>query len=116
MSETRWQVGQRVVIDRDSVATVEKVSPSGRATIGGRVYRPDGLQMGRGNRWRASRIEAATPELLALIALRRRHVGAHAALSRAISAAERFDQNNRPSTFRPRDPDSAAVKKAARDD
>ena len=64
MSEQpKWTVGQRAVIDRRIIVTVDKVLPSGRAKVGDRTFDANGLERNGGDKWRRSRLESLTPEI-----------------------------------------------------
>ena len=75
---TAWTVGQQVSLNRNSVVTIDRVTPSGRAYIGERAFNPDGYERGGESKgvWggSASRIEALTPEMTEIVQLAERWV------------------------------------------
>ena len=73
---TAWTAGQQVALNRVCFATIDRVTPSGRAYIGERAFNPDGYERGGGSKgvwaWSASRIEALTPEMTEIVQLAER--------------------------------------------
>ena len=67
-----WTVGQQVSLNRNSVVTIDRVTPSGRAFVGDRQYNPDGRERGAGNHGQRG-IEPLTPELVEKIAMAERY-------------------------------------------
>ena len=68
---TVWIVGQQVSLNRNSVVTIDRVTPSGWAFVGYRQYNSDGRERA-GNHWQHG-IEPLTPELVEQIALAGRY-------------------------------------------
>ena len=63
MTNHTWTAGQRVVLGRDRIVTIDRVTPSGRAVIGDQTFRKDGCQIGEvPHWWLRSRIGPITPE------------------------------------------------------
>lgn len=61
----KWKAGQAVEIggrygSPAYKAIIERVTPSGRAVIGGSQFAPDGTEIGGGEKWRRTRIEPWT--------------------------------------------------------
>lgn len=94
--QKRWEKGQRVVLDRREIVTIDAVTPSGRAKIGNRSFhaadhRWGGIEIGgRGSRWNSSSIEELTSENQAEADLRDRATKASRALYTEVTKAERF--------------------------
>lgn len=65
MTITPWKVGQQAVIDRKTVVTIDRVSPSGRAVVGGRTFDVDGRERAGADRYSRSKLELLTPEIQA---------------------------------------------------
>jgi hypothetical protein len=82
-----WVAGQQAVINRQTVVTIERVTPSGRAVVGGRTYNADGTERSK-DPWRRSRLEPLTVEIQAEMELvaRGREVArdAHGAVDDAV--------------------------------
>lgn len=92
MTEYTLTVGQRVALNRCEIVVVEKVSPTGRATIeGGRVFNPKGRVRStkRGDR---DFIEPLTAENEAEMMLVSRATAAKRALVKAVAQAERWER------------------------
>jgi hypothetical protein len=87
---TAWHPGQRAVIDRRQVVTIDRVTPSGRAVVGCRTFNEDGTERAAGDSIRRSRLELLTPEIEAKMALIERWDAAQAPAFRAADDAERF--------------------------
>lgn len=89
-NETPWNVGQRVVIGRDTVATVARVTPGGRAIVNGRTFKATGWEYGGG--YSGSRLEPLTPSIEAELNLIKTRWGAQQAVSKAIADTERWSR------------------------
>ena len=57
-----WTAGQRAVVGRSRIVTIDRVTPGGRAVVGDTTYEPDGRERG-GQPYRSPRLEALTPEI-----------------------------------------------------
>ena len=63
-----WQVGQKAVINRRNIVTVERVTKTGIIVADGRKFNVDGYERGEGRLWRdLYRIEILTAEIEAEI-------------------------------------------------
>jgi hypothetical protein len=89
-----WKPGQMVAVNRRRIATVERVTPTGRAIVNGTTYRPDGLELADST-YRTV-IVPLTPEVEAEIAHAMRSQDAFGGLARAIDAASEWNRWNRP--------------------
>lgn len=85
-----WHVGQQAVISRQTVVTVEKVTPSGRVTANGRTFDPTGKERTAGDPFRRAKLEPLTPEIQAEMDLVVRGRAASAAAYAAITAADKW--------------------------
>ena len=74
-----WAVGQKAVINRREIVTIEKVTYAKRAKVKNRTFDVDGRETKPLDPWRPWRLEALTPEIEAEMAL--------ASRARAISKA-----------------------------
>jgi hypothetical protein len=88
MSDVGWKVGQRAVISRTTVVTIERVTPTGRVTAGGRKFGAGGWEAVKSGSWRVPpRLELLTPEIEAEMSLvvrgRAARLAAHAVLDDA---------------------------------
>ena len=111
MTETKWTVGQRAVINRREIVTVERVTPGGKARAGGRLFDASGMEIAGG--LIRSRLEPLTPEVEAAMALGKRAQIATDAAWDAVNIAARFVRINL-STWGNRIPEAADVDKAER--
>ena len=68
---TPWTVGQQVVVNRERIATIERITSAGLACIGARVFDLEGNQWGvdLNQKWTLSpnKIEALTPEIVDIL-------------------------------------------------
>lgn len=109
----QWQPGQRCVISRQTVVTIERVTPSGRAVAGDRTFGRDGIEICAGNPYGRPRLELLTPEIEAEIALSARGRKADWAASAALLAADKWLRSAL-SSRNIRIPDAADVDRAER--
>lgn len=87
-TKSRWIVGQKVMINRDRIVTIERVTPSGRAVIGNRIFEPDGRERGSDRSYYARDVlEALTPEIKSETERRRRGDHAFTNADKALDAA-----------------------------
>ena len=107
-----WKPGQKAVIGRTRVVTIERVTPSGRAVIGSETYKPDGILLG-GNIHKSPRLESLTPEIALEMDLERQGRTASNAAIKAIKDAEHFIRQSFSSWGR-RVPEVGDVAKAER--
>lgn len=105
-----WTVGQKAVIGRVTIVTIDRVTATGRAIVGGRrSFNPDGSE--RTSSWNRSKLEPMTPEIQAEMDLVTRGRDAANDVYTAITTAERWSRD----TLRMRGtPDVADVEKAER--
>ena len=105
---TQWTPGQRAVINRSKIVTIDRVTPSGMAVVGDVRFSADGH-----NRVLCKKLEPLTPEIEAEIELfkRARIVGklAHNAIQHAESWLR-----DRYGPFAKRTPEAADIAKAER--
>ena len=70
---TVWTAGQQVALNRAHIVTIDRVTPSGRACIGERVFYPDGREREAESTrvWGVSggTIEVLTPAIIARVQL-----------------------------------------------
>lgn len=92
-----WRVGQRAVIDRTSVVTIERVTPSGRAITKDRTFDRDGHERSNAAPHRRSRLEPLTPEIEAEMALVQRSRRVRRDAFAAIEAADKWLRSAFPS-------------------
>lgn len=108
-----WYVGERVALGRREFATVDRVTPTGRAVVNKKTYAPNGRSRSRndyGDEWK---IEHVTPEIeAATIASIRRDV-AHREISRVLEAATVW-MNAKFGNFRRLTPPASDIEKAER--
>lgn len=110
---TPWQAGQRAVINRQAVVTVDRVTASGRPKVGDRTFDVDGTERAAGvSFYRRAKLEHITPDIEAEMALRQRASAARSALYAALETVEKW-QRDCFGSFRG-DPDEADVAKAER--
>jgi hypothetical protein len=96
MSNAPWHAGQRAIIDRRTIVTIDRVTPKGWAVVGERRFGADGRKIG-GLR---TLLEPLTPEIEAEIALATRGNEASRDALGQIEAAnswlrQRFSWNRR---------------------
>lgn len=85
-----WEVGQKAVIDRRLIVTIEKVSATGRATANGMVFDIDGFRRGDRSRFSIAKLEALTPEIQAEMDLVARGIKVDNETASAIRAADNW--------------------------
>lgn len=61
----QWKVGQRAVISRTRVVTIERVTPAGRVIADGRTFNADGSERSSGAPYNRPKLEPFTPEIQA---------------------------------------------------
>ena len=116
MSETPaapWAAGQRAVIDRRHIVTIERVTPSGQAFVKGRYFGKDGYERTSGYPYNRAKLELLTPEIEAEMELLRRARQVRETAERAIQDAGIFTRDAL-STFGGRIPETADVDLAER--
>ena len=90
MTEHKWTAGQQVVLNRQLVLTIKRVTPSGRAVLeNGVSFRPSGIQV-NGDHWHPNQIEPLTPEIETYMRDAARTAQASSAMVDAIEQAERM--------------------------
>lgn len=93
-----WAVGQRAAINRRTVVTIIRVTPSGRAVVdapgGERTFNADGVE--RGDTYRRARLYPLTKEIEAEIALAARSIKSFAELDAALDDLCKWVRNARP--------------------
>lgn len=67
-----WEPGQRAVINRQHIVTIERVTPSGRAIVEKRTFECDGQERTNGSPYRRSKLEPLTSEISAEMELAER--------------------------------------------
>ena len=87
-----WQPGQRAVINRQQIVTIDRATPTGRAVVGDRRFAVDGYEIGRGG-FRQPLLELLTPEIEAEMALVVRGRSAGEGLSKALRDADGWLRN-----------------------
>jgi len=88
---TAWAVGQRATINRSTVVTVERVTPSGRAVVtGGRTFEPAGRERSGASYYQRARLEPLTDEIQAELDLVARARGISPIAAKAIEDADRW--------------------------
>lgn len=85
--KTQWKAGQTAVISRDTIVIIDRVTPSGRAIVGGRTFEADGLERVAGSPYRRAKLEHITPEIQAEMALVERGQKARRAAQKAVEDA-----------------------------
>jgi hypothetical protein len=104
-----WLPGQRAIIDRRTVVTIDRVTPSGRAVVGDRTFEANGFERRGGHKFRILKLEAITPEIDLII----RGTQALHAAHKELEAADNWLRRNL-STWGPRIPDAPDVDRAER--
>jgi hypothetical protein len=92
--EMTWTVGQRAVINRNTVVTVDRVTPTGRPVVGNRTFDVNGIERVKGNPWRRPILEPLTAEIEAEMDLARRADRASEAVHDALEVADRWVRDN----------------------
>jgi hypothetical protein len=87
---TTWTIGQRCVINRDRIVTVERITPSGRVVADGRLFNADGTERRPTGRLRRDRLEPLTPEIEAEVALRERAQDAYTEADKEVARAVKW--------------------------
>ena len=114
MSNQPWVKGQRAVINRRRIVTIDKVTPSGRAVVGGTTYDRDGWPCGKGRcTGGVEKLEHLTPEIEAQVALIERGDKARYSADLATDAAIKWLRQDF-SSFRQPVPKIADVERAER--
>lgn len=70
---SKWEVGQQVIVRSagyDRLATIDRITPSGRVIVGNRQFTPSGTEYGRSQDWHPDTIREATPEAVLAITCR----------------------------------------------
>jgi hypothetical protein len=88
-----WHIGQRCVINRDRIVTVERITPSGRVVADGYLFNADGVERRPTGRSRRDRLEPLTPEIEAEMALRKRAQDAYTESDRGVERAVKWVNN-----------------------
>lgn len=104
-----WTPGQKAVIGRRTIVTIDRVTPSGRVIVGDRTFNPDGIERGVRD---FVRLEPFTAEIEAEIDLVERGRKAAAAIDNAEDAIRRMGRLASP--WGNRTPDAADVEQAER--
>lgn len=115
MTNAEFKPGQRAVISRVQIVSVDRVTPSGRVIVGDRTFNPDGYERAGGSRYHAARLEPLTPEIESEIQLVKRGAEASNAAAKAIASADAWLRRSFSVWGRHRRvPDAADVEKAER--
>lgn len=85
-----WRPGQQAVINRETVVTIERVTPVGRAIINGLTFNADGTGRSGGSRYLRARLEPLTPEIQAEMDFAVRGKNARAEADVAIDRAQQW--------------------------
>lgn len=109
MTDTPWKAGQKAVIDRREIVTIDRVTPTGRAVVGERTFRPSGYALGNASGY----LELLTPDVEAEMALTSRGRKASGKCFKLLLDAEKFLRAEF-SAWRPRVPEQDAVERAER--
>jgi len=109
-SDQTWRPGQRAVINRQRVVVIDKVTPSGRATVGHMAFNPDGFRRGQ-SRYSADKLELLTPEIEAEMALVQRAGKVSRDAVKAVEGADKWLRTTF-SPWRHEVPDPADVARA----
>lgn len=107
----KWEAGQKAVINRRQVVTIERVSPTGRVSAGGIVFDCNGY--GRTPSRRRPKLEPLTPEIQAEMELTERALRVADRSLKAVLRAERWLREMN-SVFRPHAVSRQDVEKAER--
>lgn len=91
-TSNQWIAGERAVINRRHIVTIDRVTPSGRAMIDTSYFYPDGDHVTSSQRPR-SFLEKWTPEIQAEIDLNMKAAKVKDELTKAIDKAEHFVRN-----------------------
>lgn len=91
---TTFTPGQRAVIDRTKIVTVERVTPTGRVTAGGRKFDSSGWESGNIPFRGRCRLYPLTPEIEAEMALIARGSRVHSEVSKASDALQIWLRNS----------------------
>ena len=83
-----WTPGQKAVINRERVVTIDRVTPSGRAIVGDRTFEVDGIE--RCKSYPRDRLAPLTPDIQAEMDLVTRGRVVNECAFRAIDDAERW--------------------------
>jgi hypothetical protein len=108
-----WTPGQQAVINRQTVVTIDRVTPAGRAVANGRTFDVDGRERVAGDPYKRPKLEPLTPEIQAEMALVKHGRIASGALYSAIHNADCW-QRKAFSTWGYRVPDIDDVDRAER--
>lgn len=90
MPDSPWLPGQRVTINRGTPTTIDRVTPGGRAIVGGRTFEPSGMERTGGDPWRRARLEMLTPEVEAEMEFAIRARASARVASDAVEAADKW--------------------------
>lgn len=86
---TPWTAGQRVALNRERIVTIERVTPSGRFYVEGKMFRANGFAFGETSMWSGrDKVDVLTQELEARVAKVQRVNQAAGRLSAALHAAD----------------------------
>ena len=107
-----WTVGQKAVIGRETLVTVDRVTPSGRAVVGDRMFELNGSER-KSTGFSRARLYHLTPEVEAEMAVIRRGRLVAADGRNVIHNAENWFRSTF-NSFRETVPDLADVEKAER--
>lgn len=86
---TGWRVGQQVIINRQIMTTIDRVTPSGRIVANGRTFNADGRERSGGSSFRRAQLEHFTADIKAEIDLISR---GREASRNAVAAIENADK------------------------
>ena len=107
-----WRAGQQAVIDRNTIVTIERITPTGRIVVGDRHFDSDGTERKAG--YRKSRIEPLTAEIQAEMALIERGYKARLAADKLIEKADKYVRTVLPTYSRRGVPEEADVVRVER--
>lgn len=86
-----WTPGERAVIDRQRIVTIDRVTPSGRAVVGHQTFGADGRE--RTSNYRPGLLELLTAEIEVEMGLRARALKADEAMYVALDRVRGWQRN-----------------------
>lgn len=92
MTDPQWTPGQRAVIDRREIVTIERVTRGGKAVVGSRQFRPNGSEVS--SSLRSAQLDPLTPEIEAEMALAKKGSAATEKLRAVLNSAAQWCRSN----------------------
>lgn len=98
MTDHKWEAGQKAAIGTE-IVTIERVTATGRAVVGGRTFRFDGSEISK-RRYHRAYLRPLTPDVAEEIELKKQTESVRERLYTAVTKVERWHRNNFPAYYK----------------